>query len=154
MRWRSGQTIACLVRESALSLTPVINGDDVKGQDGRRTLQSELKERRAESKGVGKDSRSALYEVAVVRGIGIIACMGQKHVGVLGSRSSFLVRPGCGVFLDCFQFPFVREEGCFPLLLQLLGGSYYLPTVRILINGSESRRPRPGTIPQNAGEMS
>ena len=107
MRWRSGQTIACLVRESALSLTPVINGDDAKG----KMIVGVEKERRAESKGVGKDSRSALCEVAVVRGIGIIACMGQKHVGVLGSRSSlWCVRVVVSFSVQLFPVSFCMYE--------------------------------------------
>lgn len=104
VRWRSGQT-DCL---SCSRICVILDAGDQRRrcQRQKRTLGVERKTSR-ESKGVGKDSRSALCEVAVVRGIGIIACMGQKHVGVLGSRSSFLVRrPGCGVFLE---FPFGME---------------------------------------------
>lgn len=86
----------------------ILDAGDQRCQRQEDRQRSELKERRAESKGVGKDSRSALREVAVVRGIGIIACMGQKHPCLRGPGIlvELLVRPGCGVF-GCFQFPFV-----------------------------------------------
>ena len=69
--------------------------------------QSWKKDNGAESKGVGKDSRSTLCEVAVVRGIGIIACMGQKHVRVLGSWSSLWCVRVVASVLGYFQFSFL-----------------------------------------------
>ena len=81
---------------------PVIN----KLAEWQRARQDDRIERKTSRVERGWQGRSALCEVAVVRGIGIIACMGQNHVGSWDPGRAFaLVRLGCGVFLQVGLFP-------------------------------------------------